>query len=316
MDLDLGGVRALLAVLEHGHFGRAAEALGISQQALSKRIARLEQAAGAVLLDRTAHPIGATAAGMRFLPAARQLIAAADQASATLRPPTTPLRIDVWGHLFDPMRTVRAALSQGRPVAADIGRARDLAAAETALHRNEIDVGFGRVHGPGDTSEYALVSRIVRLEPVDALVSIEHPLAHAAHLRPGDLRESRLWVPVPLERLDFLAHLAADFGLTAHVAEGNLGTDYLLDQISGDPGLFTVLPADLLLPDRPGLRTIPLTDPTPLYAWSLIWRGDDSREQLALLHTAFADAARARRWLEYHPARDWLPAPDLTRLGD
>ncbi|MFE3190592.1 LysR family transcriptional regulator [Nocardia sp. NPDC059240] len=312
MEIDLGGVRALLAVLEHGHFGRAAQALDISQQALSKRIAALERMAGTRLVDRGTHPIGPTPAATRFLPAAHRLIDAADQARGALHPPTTPLRIDVWGHLFDPMRTLRTALGHGRPIAATIGHARDLAAAASALHRTEIDVGFGRSHHLD--GENALAARIVRLEPLDALLSADHPLADAAEIRLTQLREDRLWSPLPLARLDFLDHLATHFGLTTHVADGNLGLDHLLDEISSSPDLFTVIPADRPLPAHPGIRTVPLTHPTPLYAWSLLHRRTDHGERLTQLHTAFAETARIRRWLEYHPDRDWLPEPDLTRF--
>ena len=44
--------RHLLTVVEHGHFGRAAEALNISQPALSKSIQALETEFGVTLLDR------------------------------------------------------------------------------------------------------------------------------------------------------------------------------------------------------------------------------------------------------------------------
>ncbi|GAB2512521.1 LysR family transcriptional regulator [Nocardia heshunensis] len=314
MDLDLGGVRALLAVLEHGHFGQAAGELGITQQALSKRIATLERFVGSPLVDRATHPIGPTPSATRFLPAARRLIDAADQALAALRPPTTPLRIDVWGHLFEPMRTLRAALSHGTPVTADIGRARDLPAVVSALQRGEIDAGFGRCHQLDPASGDALDSRIVRLEPLDALLSADHPLAAAPEISMAQLRDYPLWSPLPLTRLDFLNQLTTHFGLTTHIADGNLGLDDLLDQISANPTLFTVIPADRPLPPHPGIRTVPLTNPTPLYAWSLIWRRTDHTEQLARLHTTFTETARTHRWLEYHPDRDWLPGPDLVRL--
>ncbi len=52
MDLDLARVRAFVAVADEGHFGRAAAALSISQQALSKRIAALEAELGTRLLNR------------------------------------------------------------------------------------------------------------------------------------------------------------------------------------------------------------------------------------------------------------------------
>ena len=53
MDLDTGLLRAFVATVEENHFGRAAVRLFVTQQALSKRIHRLEEILGARLLDRT-----------------------------------------------------------------------------------------------------------------------------------------------------------------------------------------------------------------------------------------------------------------------
>ncbi|WP_131739333.1 helix-turn-helix domain-containing protein [Actinomadura roseirufa] len=52
MDLDLTLVRAFVTTSETLHFGRAAERLGTSQQALSKRIARLEALLAVRLFER------------------------------------------------------------------------------------------------------------------------------------------------------------------------------------------------------------------------------------------------------------------------
>lgn len=67
MDLDLARVQAFVAVVDEAHFGRAAEALSISQQAVSKRVARLEAELGVRLLTRGANGVTLTAAGRRFL---------------------------------------------------------------------------------------------------------------------------------------------------------------------------------------------------------------------------------------------------------
>lgn len=50
--MDFDQLRTLLAVLEHGSFTRAAEALGLSQSTVSFHIKALESAAGGKLLDR------------------------------------------------------------------------------------------------------------------------------------------------------------------------------------------------------------------------------------------------------------------------
>jgi len=59
----------------------------------------------------------------------------------------------------------------------------------------------------------------------------------------------------------------------------------------------------------PGLRAIPLMEPTPLYAWSLLWRADSSHPELdsLLVLEAFGLLAEQRRWLPYDPDQDWLP---------
>jgi DNA-binding transcriptional LysR family regulator len=63
----------ILAVAAHGGIGRAAEALGISQPALTKAVQRVEAQAGLPLFERTANGMAATYAGTRFLERARRI---------------------------------------------------------------------------------------------------------------------------------------------------------------------------------------------------------------------------------------------------
>jgi len=53
--MDLGKLNHFVAVAEHRHFGRAAVALGVSQQALSKSIASLERELRVKLFERGAY---------------------------------------------------------------------------------------------------------------------------------------------------------------------------------------------------------------------------------------------------------------------
>src|SRR5215208_3281253 len=78
VDLGLAQVRAFVAVVDHGHFARAARSLALSQQALSKRVARLEDRLGR-LLERRPGGVTLTVAGERFPPAARRLLDVADR---------------------------------------------------------------------------------------------------------------------------------------------------------------------------------------------------------------------------------------------
>ncbi|MFD6064210.1 LysR family transcriptional regulator [Rhodococcus wratislaviensis] len=59
---------------------RAAAALYLAQPSLSQAIRTLERRLGTELFDRSAHPVCMTAAGERFAPAARELLADLDRA--------------------------------------------------------------------------------------------------------------------------------------------------------------------------------------------------------------------------------------------
>ncbi|MEJ2866760.1 LysR family transcriptional regulator [Actinomycetospora sp. OC33-EN08] len=84
MELNLHLVRYLVAVVDEGHFGRAAARLYVSGPALSKQVRTLERKLGVDLVDRSAHPVVATEAGQRFLTEARVALAAADRAVAAV----------------------------------------------------------------------------------------------------------------------------------------------------------------------------------------------------------------------------------------
>jgi regulatory helix-turn-helix LysR family protein len=77
VELDLGAVRAFVAVVDELRFGAAADLLGLTQQAVSKRVAKLEAALGATLLDRAPTGTVLTKDGATFLPHARALVALA-----------------------------------------------------------------------------------------------------------------------------------------------------------------------------------------------------------------------------------------------
>ncbi|AWT46683.1 MULTISPECIES: LysR family transcriptional regulator [Streptomyces] len=328
MDLDLALVRAFVATAGTLHFGRAAEELGTSQQALSKRVARLEEALGVRLFERRGG-VRLSGAGERFLPAAREALAAGERAVASVTGAGPVVRIDTWGHLYAPMRTVAEAVqalgrvgevpSAGRrgpgAVRWEPAPGRDWPSVAQALLRGDTDLGFGRVHPLPDGRDAGLTQRLVRLEPVDVVVGPSHPLAGAEALRPAGLRGSVLWCPAELNRLDFLRRFADEFGIARRHDGPNLGLDHLVRHLRTDREGFTLFPADAPLPDHTDVRRVPLVGPTPLYAWSLTWRESSRHPLLDTLLRGFTETGRARRWLEYDPRRDWLPDSDRPKLA-
>lgn len=83
--LDANKLRQFLAVFEAGHIGRAAEALGITQQATSKAVAQLEAHLQVRLFERGAFGVVPTAAGELLAQRGRLAIAELAMAQAEIQ---------------------------------------------------------------------------------------------------------------------------------------------------------------------------------------------------------------------------------------
>lgn len=91
--MHLQALRYLVAVVDEGHFGRAAARMHVSQPSVSQAVVRLEQQFGVKLLDRSGSRVVATAEGERVLVGIRAALAHLDQALEAATTSTGPLRI-------------------------------------------------------------------------------------------------------------------------------------------------------------------------------------------------------------------------------
>ena len=93
--MDIGSLRAFIAVAQSGSFSEAATRLHITQPAVSKRIAGLEEQLAKPLFDRNGRSIRLTEAGEILLTAAEQIVRSVDVAGDQIR----SLGSDVTGRL-------------------------------------------------------------------------------------------------------------------------------------------------------------------------------------------------------------------------
>jgi len=89
--MNIRDLRYLLAVAEHAHFGRAAQACGVSQPTLSVQIRKLEEQLGIALFERGGKTVAPTDACERLLGHARTAVAGVEAILATARDLRDPL---------------------------------------------------------------------------------------------------------------------------------------------------------------------------------------------------------------------------------
>jgi len=102
--MDLNHLRSFVTVAKFGHLTRAAEALHLSQPALSGHVKALEEQLGVTLFERTPSGMSVTPTGQRLLVEAEQIIAAvqhlAQSAQALRGQPTGHLKL---GTVLEPV---------------------------------------------------------------------------------------------------------------------------------------------------------------------------------------------------------------------
>ena len=282
-DLDLRLVRYFTVVAEHKHFGRAAAELLIAQPSLSRQVARLEQQLGARLLDRTPQGTRLTEAGEVFLPRAKALLRAAQQAAAATRAAAQPSRIVIG---YTPGLIVTPAVRQLRRQHpdADVQTLHlEWNEPRAALLEHRVDVAVTRLPLATD----GLHVTILYDEPRVLMVPLDHRLAGKESVTLDDIADEPIpKLPDPAWnaywRIDPRpdGSPAPDGPLVAAIEDKN---ELIAagDAVAIIPG---GLPAGTI---RPDLTTIPLHGVDPSHVVLATRAGDRSR-----LVAAFGRSAR------------------------
>lgn len=92
VDISTRHLRYFRALARHGHFGRAAEAVAISQPALSLQVKELEDILGGLLVERNAKHVQLTSLGEAVAARADAILRAIDELADVARAQQGPLR--------------------------------------------------------------------------------------------------------------------------------------------------------------------------------------------------------------------------------
>lgn len=154
MDIDPAHIRSFLAVVRYGGYHRAADALHLTQPAISRHIRRLDEQLGEPLFRRQGRGVELTAFGERAAAELTEVLAAHDQALVHLaRESDTdgPFLLGTVEHIVDPvlpalLGAIRAHVGE-RPLQLRVDRSLSLAA---AFAQGEVDAAI--VLDPGESS--------------------------------------------------------------------------------------------------------------------------------------------------------------------
>ena len=257
--MDTQALAAFIAVAESASFSRAGEALHLSQPAISKRIAALEDQLHSPLFDRVGRRIGLTDAGRALLPYAKRAMQDIEDGRRAL------------SHLSD---TVSGRLSIGTSHHIGLHRlppvlrafARKFPDVDLDIHFMDSEIAcqevlagkleLGIVTMPSQPLPH-LEMRLIWPDPMAVVVSPHHPLARRKNVKLADLAAH----PAVLPDEATYTHRIIRAELQKHgmAPRVRLATNYLetLKMLAGIGLGWSVLPLSML--DK-SLRVLKVTE--------------------------------------------------------
>ena len=285
----------LVAVADHGTFGAAAEALHVSQPALSTQVAEAEQRLGMSVFERGRHGATATpegeaviAAARRVLDEARELMRVAHERSGDLSGPLVLGVIPTIAPYLLPV-VVRETLRRFPSVELQL-REEKTADLLVALRAGTLDLALLAAPVPGDLTG-VVVAELAR-DPFVLALPEGHAFAGRERLPQSALASLPMLL---LEDGHCLREHATDacnrIGASSLGSVQATGLSSLSQMVAAGMGA-TLLPVSALPVEArtgSGITTRPLRRPEPFRTIALAWR---QRSPRAARYEALADGLR------------------------
>lgn len=177
--MDFPSLKAFVCVAECGSFSSAAERLFITQPAISKRVAALEEDLGIALFDRLGRSIELTEAGEKFLVSARRIlddiIISREEVLSLSSTVSGRLRLATSHHIgIHRLPPILKSFTQAHPdVELDL-LFMDSELACDGVARGDIELAVVTLPDP---LQATLQSRLVWADPLAIVCAKDHPLA-------------------------------------------------------------------------------------------------------------------------------------------
>ena len=284
MDFGLRQLRCLVAIVDEGSFTDAAIALGISQAAVSRNLAALEEALSTRLLRRTSREVGLTGTGLRVLAHARRVLAEVDELVREASSGAAHLRIGyAWSALGRHTVAFQRRWSELRP--------------DSELHLLRVDSSTaGLAEGLCDLAvvrkpveDKRLDSVIVGLERRFCAMAADDPMARRRSVRLADLSDRTLLVDHRTGTTT--AELWPQDARPVTQETG--GVDDWLMVIAAGRGVGVTAESTVNQYPRPGVVYRPVRDAEPI-AVRLAWWRDERHPATTAVIELLTDLYRAR----------------------
>ncbi len=226
--MDIASLQAFITVADTASFSQAAQRLFLTQPAVSKRVAQLEQELDSRLFDRIGRTITLTEAGRALLPSARRILAEVDNSKRVLHnlagEVSGPLTIGTSHHIgLHRLPGILRRYSEQYPqVRLDLHFMDSEAACQSVL-KGELELGI--VTLPLEPLPM-LQTYPVWDDPLLFVIGKEHPLATQISLTLPELAKHPAILPAPgtytrqvLENALRPYHLSLNIGLSTNYLE-------------------------------------------------------------------------------------------------
>ena len=306
--MELRQLRYFVAVAEELHYGRAAERLHISSPALSQQIIALERELGAELFVRDRRSVRLTEAGRSLLEDARRMLALAEDARQRLRhkaAETTALRM---GYVSWLPEAITALLAPTAAVRVDEWVLPSHAQADRVAD-GSLDLALAWVDNSGAQTR-GLRAHLIRAEPLHAVgpgAAEPVPAAGVTVLVDSGNPTWSSWNR-------FANEFAADAGArVVKIDDGGITGDAFYAHVRRLRVPVLESPKRHTSATPPSLGQCRVTDPVPVWTWSLLHRAGDDRPAVGHVVESVVAFAESKTWRTAPACRWWVPADDPHR---